>query len=137
MEIVKPDQQGQPEHSPKLKMAGMEIKAILEKYDIAGVAHLHLPGFNEYVIHISPSFSCVEINEQNKLRIHPPLEDPLNPNAHKKKIADTVNMIANMKMHQFKLSQVLSQADIAVRSQFGMMPKPGQPKPPFPTNGKA
>jgi hypothetical protein len=126
-----------PEHDPKLKMAAMEIAEIMKKYDIAGVAHLHVPGFYEYVINIEPSWSCVKLNETKQLQITPPLVDPTDETVHKKKIADTVNMIANLKGHTGKLLMVLSQADMTVRAHFGMMPKPGGPKTPMPgNNGK-
>lgn len=119
-----------PQQSPKLKMAADEIKKILERYDIAGVAQLFTPGFTEYTIHLRPSFSCVEINKKGQLRINPPILDPQNPTPAKKKISDSVNMVANFRIHLGKLFQVFTQADIAVRTQFGMMPKPGDP-PPF------
>jgi hypothetical protein len=123
-----------PEHDPKLKMAAMEILEIMKKYDIAGVAHLHVPGFYEYVIHIEPSWSCVSLNETKQLKITPPLVDPNDEKVHKKKIADTVNMIANLKGHSGKLLMVLNQADMTVRHHFGMMPKPGGPRTPMPNN---
>lgn len=135
MEAVKSDQQGAPQHSPKLKMAAMEIKATLEKYDIAGIAHLHEPGFNEYVIHISPTFSVVELNAANHLKVNPPVEMPDDPTWSKKKVATTVNMLANLKMHTMKLSMVLQQAEATVRKYFGIELKPGGPHIQLPKNG--
>ena len=37
-----------------------EIEAILAKHDIAGVISLHTPGYCEFSIHISPSYSCAK-----------------------------------------------------------------------------
>lgn len=125
-----------PEHSPKLKMASLEIKAILEKYDIAGVVQLFIPGHNEYTMNISPSFSCVSVNDVGQLKITPPIEQE-DPAPAKQKIADTVNMLANMRLYTGKLSMVLTQAEIAVRQHFGIAtPKgPNNITPPF-KNGR-
>lgn len=132
MKVVKPGDQV-PEPSPKLQMAKKEILDILTKYDIAGYVQLFTPGHTEYSIHISPSFSCVRINDVGQLQINAPIEDPQNPAPAKKKVADTVNMVANLRIYVGKMYQTLTQADLAVRSHFGMMPKPG---PPAIGNGK-
>lgn len=47
------------QYSPKLKKAAEEIKEILKRYDIAGVVALHTPGFGEYIMDLSPSYSAV------------------------------------------------------------------------------
>jgi len=48
------------DYSPKLKEAMAEIKAILTKHDIAGHVLLHEPGFSEYLLAISPSWSLLK-----------------------------------------------------------------------------
>lgn len=127
MQSKKGLQNGQPEHSPKLKMAAKEIKDILEKYDIAGVVQMFTPGFNEYTMNISPSFSCVHINEVGQMKITPPIEDIDHPEKAKQKITDTVNMLANMRLYTGKLSLTLTQAEIAVRQHFGIDKPKGPP----------
>lgn len=47
-----------------------EIKAIAAKYDIGAVVILHTPGFSEYWLGVSPSYSGLKINgNELKLRI--------------------------------------------------------------------
>jgi|SRR5215217_5876190 len=79
------------QYSPKLKEASREIKAILDKYDIAGVILLHSPGFAEYIYSITPSYSIAKM-EGNQLRIK------TNPNDSKeikiRKVTDTLNMFS-------------------------------------------
>ena len=38
-----------------------EIKAIIEKHDIAAMVILHTPGFTEYLNKIDPSYSCAKV----------------------------------------------------------------------------
>lgn len=118
-----------PDQHPKLKMAHLEILEILKKHDISGVAVLHTPGHMEMVQYIEPTFSCVKINAKRQLQINAPIIDPENPEVAKKKIADTINMVANMRKNITDLARVFTQADVAVRQHFGMMPKI-QPGPP-------
>lgn len=134
---MKQEKTGQsgPAHSPKLQMAALEIKEIMNKHDVAGVIDLFIPGFNEIVIKIDPSFSCVEVNELSQLRINPPIVDPSAPEIAKKKIADTLNMLGNIRIYLGQVSRVLTQADMAVRQQFDMMPKPGDKLNLKPSNG--
>ena len=51
--------------SPKLKSAMDEIRAIINRYDIAGSIVLHTPGNSEYGIFIEPSYSCAKFNGGN------------------------------------------------------------------------
>jgi hypothetical protein len=53
------------QYSPKLKKAMEEIKEILRKHDIAGTVTLHTDGHAEYLNHITPSYSCANIDELN------------------------------------------------------------------------
>lgn len=52
-----PDQQ-------RLKVARAEIEAVLKKHDLAGVVTLHTPGMTEFFYDITPSYSCVWIDEK-------------------------------------------------------------------------
>ena len=51
------------QYSPKLKISISEIKAILEKHDIAGSIVLHTPGNSEYLMHINPTYSCAKLQD--------------------------------------------------------------------------
>lgn len=126
MNVVKPDQP-MAEHDPKLKMAAHEIREILKKYDIGGFAILHVPGHLENVVNISPSFSCAGLNDVNQLQIHPPMVDPENEAPAKKKIADTVNLLFNLKTQAMKFGMILNMAEQTVRKHFNLQPKPGTP----------
>lgn len=114
--------------SEKLRKVAAEINQILKDNDVAGVVQLFEPGHNEYTLNISPSFSCVSLNENKQLKITPPIEHPEHPEIHKRKIADTVNMLANLRLYTGKLSLILTQSEIQVRTHFGIAgPKPGTP----------
>lgn len=110
--------------SPNLKKAALEVKKILEKYDAAGLCIIYEPGFSEYIVAISPSWSVVGVNEKSQLTITPPIEDPANPKAAMAKIADTVNMLANVRVGCTRLMMILSQAEQTVRQRFGIKPPP-------------
>lgn len=119
-----------PTFSPKLKMIAAQIEQILRDNDVAGAVHIFEPGFNELAMHIGPSFSCVALNEKGQLRINPPIEHPEYPEVHKKKIADTVNMLANLRLRSGQLSMTFTQAEMTVRNHFGIK----APKPPSKPN---
>lgn len=80
------------QYSPKLKNAAEEIKLILKKYDIAANIILHTPGFTEYLLHITPEYSCAWL-ENDQVRFRAKKEDYNGSRAiRNKKIADTTNM---------------------------------------------
>ncbi len=81
------------QYSPKLKNAAEEIKQILLKYDIAANVVLHTPGHSEYLLHITPTYSCAW-HENDVIRFRARKED-YNGNAmvRDQKIADTLNML--------------------------------------------
>lgn len=61
--IDTPDQQ-------RLKIARAEIEGILKEHDLAGVVVLHTPGMTEFFYDITPSYSCVWIDEAaSQLRV--------------------------------------------------------------------
>lgn len=78
--------------NPKLKKAAEEIKLILKKYDLAANIILHTPGHSEYLLEITPSYSCAWL-ENGIVRFRARKED-YNDNAmiRDQKIANTLNM---------------------------------------------
>lgn len=81
------------QYSPKLKKAAEEIKQILQKHDIAANVVLHTPGHSEYILHITPTYSCAWI-ENDMIRFRARKEDYNgNVSIRDKKIADTANML--------------------------------------------
>lgn len=90
-------------YSPKLRQAMAEIKAVLEKHDIAGLVVLHTPGYGEHLIKLDPSYSSlnkVQVMTENGLKngfrllvngqTHP------DPEKAKKAISESVNMVEIM-----------------------------------------
>lgn len=47
----------------RLKVARLEVEAVLRKHDLAGVVVLHTPGMVEFFYDIRPSYSCAWIDE--------------------------------------------------------------------------
>ena len=81
-------------YSPKLKNAMAEIKAILEKHDIAGAIVLHEPGFGEHLIRLDPSYSSAKLLNALKSKNYKP--DFKTYTEGIKKIESTVNMFRIM-----------------------------------------
>lgn len=81
------------QYNPKLKKAAEEIKQVLQKYDIAGNVVLHTPGHSEYLMHITPTYSCAWL-ENDSIRFRAKKED-YNGNVivRNQKISDTANML--------------------------------------------
>lgn len=81
------------QYNPKLKKAAEEIKQLLQKYDIAGNVVLHTPGHSEYLLHITPTYSCAWL-ENDSVRFRAKKED-YNGNVivRNQKISDTANML--------------------------------------------
>lgn len=81
------------QYNPKLKKAAEEIKLILQKYDIAANVVLQVEGHSEYLLHITPSYSCAWL-ENDKVRFRAKKED-YNGNAaiRNQKIKATCNML--------------------------------------------
>lgn len=82
------------QYSPKLKKAAEEIKNILKENDIAGVVILHTPGYGEYVLNLSPTYSCVKVSPQGEIRARAKLQEDFNGN--KKEWEETVKNTSNM-----------------------------------------
>jgi len=83
------------DYSPRLKRAAAQIKAILEKEDIAGLVVLHTPGYSEYLLHLTPSYSCVKVRGNGEIRIQSRMLEDYKGNLamKRKKEADTANML--------------------------------------------
>lgn len=77
----------------KLKVAAEEIKEILKKHDIAGVVGLHTPGHGEHILHLSTSYSCAYIYNDNEIRFYSKLKDYNSKEEQMQKQVDTVNML--------------------------------------------
>lgn len=83
-------------YHPKLKIAIEEIKAILQKHDIAGMVVIHTPGFAEFMLEISPSYSCARM-EGPGIRFRAKKSDfNGDAKARDQKISDTTNMLHNI-----------------------------------------
>lgn len=81
------------QYSPKLKKAIEEIKQTLLKYDVAANVILHTPGHSEYLLHITPTYSCAWL-ENDMVRFRARKEDYKGDTmVRDKKIADTLNML--------------------------------------------
>jgi hypothetical protein len=60
----------------RLKIARLEIEAILKKHDLAGVVVLHTPGMAEVFYDVEPSYSCLRINDKaGEVRVRSKLAD--------------------------------------------------------------
>lgn len=77
----------------KLKMAAEEIKDVLRKYDIAGAIGLHTPGHGEYFVHITTSYSCAYIYNDDEVRFYSKSEDYKSRKEQSLKQALTANML--------------------------------------------
>lgn len=83
------------QYSPKLKKAAQEIQKILTENDIAGVVILQTPGFGEYVLNLSTTYSCIKIDHQTgEIRARARLQEDFNGN--KKQWNETVQNTSNM-----------------------------------------
>jgi hypothetical protein len=51
----------------RLKLARLEIEAVLKKHDLAGIVLLHTPGMTEFFYDIRPSYSCCWIDQDAQL----------------------------------------------------------------------
>lgn len=90
--IEAPDQQ-------RLKLARIEIEAILAKHDLAGVVVLHTPGMAEFFYQISPSYSVCWLDEEAQmLRMKSKLDQDYGGDqaAQQLDLAATANMTASL-----------------------------------------
>ena len=102
------------QYSPKLKVAMEEIKAILTKHDIAAGVVLHTPGHSEFLLHLTPTYSCVK-PEMKGYRFRAKKEDfGGDAKARNEALANTSNMLMHLATisgkHLFSPTAELSQA---------------------------
>lgn len=112
------------QYSPKLKKVIEEIKAILEENDIAGTVVLHTPGHGEYLVHLTTSYSCVNIDEATgavhfKSNLHE--DHGGDVKAQKETITGTANMLKIMSQltgnNALMLMQMSNAADKALNAK--------------------
>lgn len=82
------------DYNPTLKKAMEEIKAILDKYDCAGLVVLHKPGNSEYLMKLNPSYSCAFVDDASGgIRVRAKKADYVGKEKERdQKLADTSNM---------------------------------------------
>ena len=83
------------QYNPKLKKAAEEIKEILKKHDIAATIALHTPGHTEFLLELTPSYSCATVN-QDHIRFKAKKEDFNNELKRHEVIRDTSNMMSGL-----------------------------------------
>lgn len=81
-----PDQQ-------KLKIAKLEIEAVLRRHDIAGACVLHTPGMSEFFYDIRPSYSCAWVENDREFRIRSKRADYATVTLQTHDQAATANML--------------------------------------------
>jgi len=77
---------------PKLKAAAEEIKVVLKRHDIGAAVVLGSTTHTEFMLEISPSWSCAWM-EGNVLRLRSKLKDYPTKAAQKKHLEDTVGLL--------------------------------------------
>lgn len=110
------------QYSPKLKTAAEEIKAILKKHDIAASIVLHTPGHSEFVLEITPTYSCAKLNHDN-IHFKAKKADFNDELKRQQTISDTANMMSLLSevtaKNAMMLIQVSEQFDKIVGAEHG------------------
>lgn len=110
--------------SAKLKKAMKEIQGLLDEYDIAASVVLHTPGHTEYLMHITPSYSCAKL-EGSKFFVN---TKSLNLSKRDKRemIANTANMLNGLatttgreSLKIIKLSEIMDKHSDARHTDLG------------------
>jgi hypothetical protein len=98
------------QYSPKLKKAMEDIKNILKQYDIAGTVVIHEPGFSEYLMQMTPSYSCVSIEDSGAIRIKAKAHELLGgAKERNKKLKDTSNMFKLLQETNIYISDCMTE----------------------------
>lgn len=104
------------QYHPKLKKAMAAIQAILNEHDIAAVVVLHTPGFCEFMLHVSPSYSCARF-DGNELRVRAKLKEDyqgdiarwtLDVNNTANMLQGMADMTAPMAVQLFRLADIVN-----------------------------
>lgn len=109
-----------PELHPKLEMAAKEIIDILKKYDIAGVAIIHSPGFRKLINRLDPSYSIIAVDDFQKVRVKPLIAEPGKEREADQKIVDTVNMVSNFYAMTAQVNSVFGLMLEHLKIKFGI-----------------
>lgn len=127
----------------RLQQASDEIKVLLEKHNLAGVAVLHCPemegpGKINVITCLGPTYSAVEVKDGRlvmRASAPPLIIEGMRPaeEVNRERAADTVNMLFNLRLKTAQVTQSLLQAELVVRQRF-KMPLPPDVKPAV--NGK-
>lgn len=130
--IDAPDQQ-------RLKIARVEIEAVLKKHDLAGVVVLHTPGMGEFFYDIRPSYSRCWVDEQaGMFRVASKLDRDHGGNVEEQKHdqAATANMTASLADNLYNaagmfkyLQQVVDRGLRAEHTPAGFVPDPREQNP--------
>ena len=81
--------------TPKLSAAIAQIQKILKENDLSGIIMLHEPGYCEYRVEISPSYSCAKLVEEGdeiNVLFEMKKEHYTDEDLRQAKIRDTSNM---------------------------------------------
>jgi hypothetical protein len=109
------------QYSPKLKKAAERIKAILKEHDIAGVVAIHEPGFSEFIIEVSPSYSCATFDPiTGRLRVKSNLKEDYGGDLERKRKVDTnsANMLHLLAFTTFQIAEMLTKLDMVVSEKL-------------------
>lgn len=111
-----------------LQLAAEEISEIIDKYDLAGFVTLFEPshekkdqaGNRQIVLKLEPSYSCVKISKDNKLRVIRPIIQEVDQTGARQEISDTVNMLTHLGNTAFQVAQGLMAGVNQVIGEFGL-----------------
>lgn len=114
-------------YSPRLKEIMAEIKAVLDKHDIAGYVVLHEPGFSEYLLSIEPTWSamCLESNSHGRVigaRVRARRKDFATAEAQRQTIENTLNLLTHLTdvlgMHQAAFAHLRALVESKVDAEY-------------------
>lgn len=104
-------------NSEKLSIAALEIKAIIDKWDLAAVVVLHAPGYHEYIIKLDPTYSCATI-EDGRIKME---LSSTGPDQNKKLVIakHTSNMLMHLSKRTGEIAMNLLDASMMLDKKFG------------------
>ena len=86
-----------------------EIKTLLEKNDIAASIVLHTPGYSEYLMHLTTTYSCAKV-EPNGIRLKAKLQEDFGGNKAlwEHKIKETSGMLYHLgTVHAYQIMSLI------------------------------
>lgn len=108
---------------PVLKAAMEEIKAVLTKHDIGGVAILQSKTHGEWLNEVCPSWACTKLEkhgDKELLRIKALLKDYPSKEAHQETLRLTVSMIFGFKDGAERIAQNMEALLRLLNTEGGM-----------------